>query len=314
MRKVAVFVNPRLFGKPRRRSALADVAAVLRKAGLQVTVTELGAMHEAAGLARQAIAGGCDTVVSCGGDGTVFALLQALAGSGIPLGIIPMGTGNVLAQNMRLPRQPAAAAMALLRSTPREIPLGRVTSKPGTEQRESSWFFAMSAGMGAHAKLMDSAERWGKHFSGRAAYYFAGLELLARHDIECFEVEFTTTAGETFTRPASEALVVRVAELNRWRPGGDLERPLLRLATVDARSRWELARAIVGALMSSDRRLHEQAVQYHDVTHVICRPIVGRSYRTAPLLQADGEVVGSSNGTITLAAETLSLLWPGPSV
>lgn len=327
MRKVAVFVNPLLSGKSRAQATVTAVATLLKRQGLEVTIRELGTTPEAADLARRAIADGCDTIFSCGGDGTVFALLQALAGSGIALGILPMGTGNVLAQNMRLPRNPVAAAQALLRATPRQIPLGRLSSVSG-DSTESSWYFAMSAGIGAHAVLMQNAERWGKHFSGRAAYYFAGFGLLFQHEIECFEIEIATTSGETITRPASEALVVRVAELNRWRPGGNLEQPLLRLASTSANSRLNLARASLGALLSNTRQpaalpttlngasSHPPAdpsshsVIYHDITRLVCRPLPSHEYRTAPLLQADGEVLGASNAVITMAAETLTLLWP----
>lgn len=325
MRKVAVFVNPLLSSKQRARAAVAAVEALLRRRGLEVIVRELGTIPEGAVHARQAIEEGCDTVFSCGGDGTVFALIQSLAGSGVALGILPMGTGNVLAQNMRLSRNPVTAARALLNGSTRAIPLGKLTTVAEGSNDKSSWYFAMSAGMGAHATLMRNAERWGKHINGRAAYYFAGADLLMHHRIESFEIEITTTSGETITRRASEALAVRVAEVNRWRAGGDLEKPFLRLASVNADGRIDLARASISALLKAsppspktgqaarrniERGESSRSVNYYDVTRVICRPLAGQVYQARPLLQADGEVLGASNAVITMARKSLTLLWP----
>ncbi|HEY0795977.1 MAG TPA: diacylglycerol kinase family protein [Acidisarcina sp.] len=321
MRKVAVFVNPLLSNKRAARAAAMRIEALLRGRGLEVSIRELGTIPEAAELARRATEDGCDTVFSCGGDGTAFALLQSLAGSGVALGILPMGTGNVLAQNMRLPRDPVGAAKALLNGGTRNIPLGRLTTITDGGL-ESSWYFAMSAGIGAHATLLRQAERWGKHISGRAAYFLAGAALLLRHRIECFELEITIAGGKTLTWQASEALAVRVAEVNIWRPGGDLHTPMLRLASVAAKSRLQLGRASIGALLrgSAPEMSDKEAVggvdgpgysvKYHDITRLVCRPIAGRGYRAAPLVQADGEVLGASNAVITMADKRLTLLWP----
>ena len=104
------------------------IETLLKQRGLDVSIRELGTVPEGAGHAQRAIDDGCDTVFSCGGDGTAFALLQSLAGSGVALGILPMGTGNVLAQNMQLSRNPIKAAAALLDGVNREVPLGRLTT------------------------------------------------------------------------------------------------------------------------------------------------------------------------------------------
>jgi diacylglycerol kinase (ATP) len=322
MRKVAIFVNPLLSNKRPARAAIQSIETLLKRRGLEVTLRELGTVPEGATHARRAIEDGFDTVFSCGGDGTAFALLQSLAGSGVALGILPMGTGNVLAQNMRLPRDPLAAATALLDGVNREVPLGRLTTLASGDGVEASWYFAMSAGVGAHATLMKMAEGWGKHIGGRAAYFLAGADLLLRHQIESFEMEITTAAGSTLTMRASEALAVRVAEVNVWRPGGDLGKPLLRLASVDAKTRLQLGRASIGALLSgkppvlaeerngSHPNGSRNVVTYHDITRLVCRPIDGHMYRGSPLLQADGEVLGASNAVITMADKTLTLLWP----
>jgi diacylglycerol kinase (ATP) len=97
---------------------------------------------------------------------------------------------------------------------------------------------------------------------------------------------------------------VRVGELNRWRPGGALEKPFLRLATVAGASRARLARATVEGLFRSGGT----AATYRDVLRVVCSPIANRVYQPAIAVQADGEVLGASCATVEMAGQEVVLL------
>ena len=239
--------------------------------------------------ARQAIAAGFDRIVACGGDGTVFDIIQGMAGSPVPLGIIPFGTGNVLAQNLRIPHDAAAAARWILKAHPRSIALGKITHC--TPQGKQKWYFAMTAGMGVHAALMTAAQRSKKNMGGRAAYFTAGLQLLFQHPLEPFHLEITLTSGEVIERNACEAIAVRVGELNIWRPGGGFDLPFLRLASLESGntqnqaangSRWQLARASFEGLFlgagSRERRMRPKMrpkmrpnapARYEDATRIV---------------------------------------------
>jgi diacylglycerol kinase (ATP) len=311
MQKVLLFVNPFLEQRRRQRATIERVMALLRSKNLQVDLQQTFSARSAGDQAREAIAAGYDTIIVCGGDGTIFDVVQGVAGSDIPLGVIPLGTGNVLAQNMHLPRNPIAAAQALLRSTPRSVPLGKLTCHRPGHRKPGSWLFACVAGLGTHAYLMNAAERWGKHFSGRASYYFAGVDLLLRQSIEPFEIEFTTTNGEVIKRNVCEALTLRVAELNRWRPGGSLDKAVIRLAICDATTRLGLAEASFHALARTSPSTNGRPrVHYFDTVRVACRLIPDYEYRNSILVEADGEVLGASEAVMTMANEKLTLLWP----
>ena len=65
------------------------------------------------GMCEQAVAEGCEVVYVGGGDGTVMAAATALAGSGVPMAILPLGTGNLLARNIGLPLDDEAAALRI---------------------------------------------------------------------------------------------------------------------------------------------------------------------------------------------------------
>lgn len=323
MRRVLLFVNPIFDQRASHREAIGRVLAVLRAAGLSVEVHETLSAQSAGEQARQGIEDGFEAILVCGGDGTVFHVIQGVAGTEIPVGILPFGTGNVLAQNMNLPRNPVEAAKRLLRATPRKIPLGQIavsvpdlpSAPPASGQprrmRQKSWYFTMAAGMGLHAALMGAADGWGKRAIGRAAYYLAGGSLLLRRRIEPFDVEVTTADGEVFRQRVCEAIAVRVEELNRWRPGGRLESPLLRLVTVDATNRWGLAEASFRALArTSSPNGRSAKVRYSDAVRVVCRPVPDYEYASAVLVEADGEVLGASRAAMTMAKESFYLLWP----
>ncbi len=311
MRKILLFFNPSLQDRRRYQADLARATSAFAQAGVALEMIETGENRAAGAKAAKALGLGYDAFVVCGGDGTIFDVLQGVAGSEIPLGILPLGTGNVLAQNLKIPKEPAAAARWILAATPQAVPLGKITCY-GPEG-EQSWFFAMSAGMGMHAALMTSARNGGKHAAGRAAYFAAGIKLLFTYPVRPFDLEITTTGGQVIHRRVCEALAVRVAALNRWRPGGGLTFPFLRLATVQGHSVARLTRgAAEGLLGSAGARDRQQragaAALYEDVLRVACHPAPGVEYQPPIAVQADGEVLGDSSAVMEMAGVSLRLL------
>src|SRR5579859_7981106 len=127
MRRVALIYNP-VSGQHSggRASQIRNVIAILRKAGVEADALETHAPGSGKSLALAAIRQGYDAVLACGGDGTVHEALQALVGTDVALGVIPLGTANALAQNLGLGRNPAKAARALLDAKPVEVPVGRI--------------------------------------------------------------------------------------------------------------------------------------------------------------------------------------------
>jgi diacylglycerol kinase (ATP) len=286
------------------------VVEVFRGQGAMVEAMETGENRAAGPKAKRAVAEGYKAIVVCGGDGTIFDVIQGLAGSAVPLGIIPFGTGNVMAQNLKVPKDPVAAAHWILRSRPRSVGLGKITCC--TVGGRESWLFAMAAGMGMHASLMSEARRSGKSRVGRAAYFAAGARLLLNHPVRSFDIQITTTNGSVTDAQVCEALAVRVAELNRWRPGGGLHFPFLRLATVAGASRSRLALASFEALFRAggarDREpAADAAAIYRDVVRVVCKPTPNRTYEPPIAVQADGEVLGASCATIEMAGLNVCL-------
>jgi diacylglycerol kinase (ATP) len=128
-REIALLTNPTA-GKGKGARARDLVLPRLRGAGFVVRNLEGRDVDEALDLARQCVADGVDALVVCGGDGMAHLGAQAVATTGIPLGIIPAGTGNDVARYFDLPRKdPVAAAERVIAFQPRTIDLARSGTK-----------------------------------------------------------------------------------------------------------------------------------------------------------------------------------------
>lgn len=153
-------------------------------------------------MTRAALAQGADQVVVAGGDGTVRVVCSELAGSGVPLGIIPAGTGNLLARNLGIPLDEVAAARVAFGGRALPIDLVRVTidDDPSTSEH-----FAVMAGIGIDARIMEATRPMLKRTVGSAAYFIAAPQQVAAPPME---LTFTLDDGEPQPRPNAMMAVV----------------------------------------------------------------------------------------------------------
>ncbi|MGA9749711.1 MAG: diacylglycerol kinase family protein [Nocardioides sp.] len=125
-------------------------------------------------MAEQAAVDGADLVMVCGGDGTVRTVCAELAGTGISVGVLPAGTGNLLARNLDIPLYLQAAIDVALNGQDRAIDLVRIS---GDGIPADSHFMVM-AGMGFDAAIMEGASEEIKAKVGWLAYVVSGLRNL----------------------------------------------------------------------------------------------------------------------------------------
>lgn len=127
------------------------------------------------GRTAEALQAGVDRVIVAGGDGTVRAVADGLAGSEVPLGIVPAGTANLLAYNLGLPRTEEPALEVAATGEPRPVDLVEIT----VDDRPSR-HFAVMAGAGLDAMIMDEVSGELKKSIGTAAYFVAAGKALGR--------------------------------------------------------------------------------------------------------------------------------------
>src|SRR5258706_13445219 len=110
-RRLLLVFNPAAGRK--RRPRYEAVLAALRAEGCAVTTVETEAPGHAERIARDISPHSFDAIVAAGGDGTINEIVNGLGDKPVALGLIPLGTANVLADELRIPRQPAAIARVL---------------------------------------------------------------------------------------------------------------------------------------------------------------------------------------------------------
>lgn len=157
-----------------RDGTAARVRALLRRRGYTDQVwTPTTAEEPAGALAVRVAEADTALVVVCGGDGTVRACADVLSGGEIPLAIVPCGTGNLLARNLRLPSDPDAALREALAGTTVGIDLGRIHGDGLAPTR-----FTVMAGAGFDAAMVRDASARLKRRLGWAAYVLSALRHL----------------------------------------------------------------------------------------------------------------------------------------
>jgi diacylglycerol kinase (ATP) len=171
-RRCAVIYNP---------TKVSDKFHALVEEGLQrngwsnTLWLETAAEDPGRAMTRQAVAEQVDLVIGAGGDGTIRYVADGLAHTGIPLGLVPAGTGNLLARNLDLPLEEVEAIEAALSGQLRRIDLVRITVDDRAPEH-----FAVMAGIGVDAMIMDETNEDLKDKVGSAAYFVAAAKALGR--------------------------------------------------------------------------------------------------------------------------------------
>ncbi|GAA0985924.1 diacylglycerol kinase [Acrocarpospora macrocephala] len=202
--ELVVVVNPAARGGRGIRS-LDPVLARLRAGGREVSVLIGDSAEDALARARTAVAAGPAALVAFGGDGLVHLAVQAVAGTGVPLGIIPAGTGNDIADALGIPRRdPLRAADAVLGGRVRVIDAGRIS--PG-----SRWFAGVVA-CGFDSRVNERANRmtWPP---GMSKYILALVEELRSFT----PIPFTITIDDQVIK--REAMLVAVGNTRSYGAG-----------------------------------------------------------------------------------------------
>lgn len=239
------------------------------------------------GQAREALERGADLICPLGGDGTVRAVAAGLIDSGVPIGLLPGGTGNLLARNLDLPVDSLEKALVVaLTGRDEVIDVGTINVVvPGeTQDTYKDYYFLVMAGMGFDASVMADAPEKLKAQFGWPAYVVAGMKHL---NGQRFQVDASIDDGETFHRRVRTVVVGNVGRLQ----GGvellpDAEAADGALDVVMLSPKGLIGWASVGAYIATHQRKGHRRVE-----HYRCRTMrleLGSNQE----VQLDGDPIG----------------------
>lgn len=263
----------------------------MARAGLAPRLLPTSAAGHAGILASQAVAEGADLVLVLGGDGTINEAVQGLAHTGVPLGVLPGGTANVLCAELGLGRNPEQAAARLPSCEPTPVALGRV------RMAGAARYFLLMCGVGLDAEVVAAVDHSLKADAGKMAYYAAGLSRLGRR-VDLVEA---CVSGSVYR--GGFLLASRVRNY-----GGDFE--IARNASL-RRDDFEVV-VFEGrhAVRYAWYMLGVAAGRVHSMRGVHTVPARELEILTESPAQVDGEFLGRSRLHIETVSEALTLLMP----
>jgi YegS/Rv2252/BmrU family lipid kinase len=311
MRQVALIYNP-FSGQysARREAAVQRAVSVLRNAGIETEPFITDGAGSGTRLALDAVRAGFDTIIACGGDGTVHEVLQSVVGTEVALGVIPLGTANALAADLGLIGSPEKAVRTLLGAAPTRVSVGRIqylTSEGGSASR----YFAVAAGVGADALLMSRMDAGLKRRLGYLLYMIEATKILFTHGFPMFEASVPANAnGHARQIDISQLLAVRVRSfggaLGRLAPGASVRNGSLSMLVFKTRNRFRFVSFLLAAL--AGRQTFARDVELVEAESIECR---ARNGSQEPLfVEADGEVLGLLPVKLDVVPHALTLLVP----
>ncbi len=286
------------------RIVVRAVADTLSAGGWTVELRATTGPGDARRFAADAVRDRMDVVTVFGGDGTTMQAAAALVGTGMPLGVIPGGTGNLLAGNLRMPSHPVRAAKALLAARVTPLDLGRMERADGTH------YFAVACGAGFDARVMAATTARDKQRWRFAAYVATTFRLVP--DIRSTVHRITVDGVEHVTR-AAMVLVANCGEVIppyvRLRSGITHDDGLLDVVVFRADSFIDSVRAVWELL----REGGSTAGQGPGFVGYARGRVVSVETESAEPVQLDGEPHGTTPFTAEIVPHAIDVIAPARS-
>jgi diacylglycerol kinase family enzyme len=198
-RRAAVVINPmKSPGESFRASVfrLCETQGWAEPLWLETTEEDTGI-----GQTREALAAGVDVVIAAGGDGTVRCVAEVLAGTGTPMGLVPLGTGNLLARNLGTDiTDPLSACFDVLNGSDRSVDVVKAT----LDRSDDEQVFLVMAGLGYDAAIMADTVDVLKDRMGWLAYVEAGIRKLPGKPVKA---RISVDGGEPVRRRIRSVMV-----------------------------------------------------------------------------------------------------------
>ena len=291
--RLKIIVNPSA-GRFKNSLHLRKLQKYLRNRGVTnhvVFTREPGGAVEAA---RNVAHEGYDAVAICGGDGTLRETIAGVIGKGIPIGIIPLGTGNVIAADLGIPKDPFKACDLIIKGHTRKIDVGK----------NGDSYFMIAAGAGYDCEVVAQVDLQIKSKVGRLAYIASGIKLLSKYKPIRFKI-----ASDIFNGTIKAIAVVVV---NSPRYGGyfslkkeaKIDDGLLDVIVLKGRGWFDILRIFTRVLIKSK-------LTPYDIFTFRTKKVRLETEREGVYFHNDSDIAGELPQTFEIIEEGISIFVPG---
>jgi YegS/Rv2252/BmrU family lipid kinase len=291
--------------RARRFAEIEQAVRILKEGGITTELAPTLAPNSATQIARQAVEQHRGLVIACGGDGTINEVVNGLARSQTPMAILPAGTANILAKELRIPWDIPHAARMLSNAAVRRIALGIVVPLDGNVSaampREGRYFLSV-AGAGPDGAIVNGVHAGLKRRAGILAYWAEGFRQLLRYNFAEMRIE---SHGQE--RRATIIVVGRTKHYGgpfKITTGADLFEDSFEILTYSKRSRFAYASCLPALWMGKLRA--REGIEAWKADHSVCAPAGAHPVYA----QVDGEPVGRLPLSFRIVPDALSILTP----
>jgi diacylglycerol kinase (ATP) len=291
-------------GRHRRFEEIEHAARILKDKGIAAELAPTTSPGAATSIARQAVEQRRGMVIACGGDGTINEIVNGLAGSQVPMALLPAGTANILAKELGIPWDIPRAARLIPDGTIRRIALGMASPMNGNHSAALSEgrYFLSVAGAGPDGAIVNGVDAKLKKSTGVLAYWAEGVRQLFTYGFPEMRIR---SAGQE--RKATIIVVGRTVNYGgpfKITTGANLFEDSFEFLTNTTRSRLGYVACLPAMLLGTLRNV--EGIETWKAAEMICEPI-----GTEPVYaQIDGEPVGRLPLMFRIVPDALSIVTP----
>ncbi len=240
---------------------------------------------------------GTDLIIVAGGDGTFNEVINGVllareiepGVKKVPLALIPIGTTNVLAQELGIPEDIKKAVNLALTGTPKKISLGRINGS----------YFTLMAGIGFDGQAVFGVKSNVKKIAGKGAYIISGFKALSGYNPPLIEVK----TGDGIFTGYSAVVGNTCCYAGRFQvtPGADITKPELDLCLLKRKTKTSLLKFVSGVIMKRHLKLKDVLYGKYSALEISSKKPVH--------VQIDGDYFGTLPVKITAIKDAISVIW-----
>ncbi len=274
---------------------IARASHFLRSKGYKAEIFFTEQKGHAESLAREAVKESPSLIIAAGGDGTFNEIVNGIAGSEIPMAILPLGTTNVLAKELGLPETVDGAMEVAVRGTPKTVSIGKISIT--CHSSLVTRYFLLMAGIGFDGEAVFRINETLKKISGKGAYIFSGFKTLSVFNPDKLILDMD---GRTYT--GYSVIISKVAKYGgnfKITPDARLTDPFFYVCLFKGKGRLDILRYVTGIVAGKH-------LGFRDVEYVRAKNI---NVEGDAHIQIDGDYFGRSPARIEVVPDTVRLVF-----